>query len=380
MKIEWKSCFKIGISIFILYLCIHYWEGLINVIASVIGAAFPLLVGFILAYLVNILMTFYERHYFTKSKKSILIKSRRPVCMTGAFLTLIAIIVFIFSLVIPQLVSCIHLLLTKLPDAIILLISFADKHNIIPDNIIEILAKIDWESRIADFWDIFSSGFGSLMDAVVMVVSSVFSGVVTGLLCVIFSIYLLLAKDKLKWQFRKVTNHYFSQEICRKVSYLFSVLDSCFHRYIVGQCTEAVILGGLCIAGMAILRLPYAAMIGALVAFTALIPIAGAYIGALVGVLMILTVSPVKALIFLIFIIILQQLEGNLIYPKVVGSSLGLPGIWVLAAVTVGGGLLGVGGMLFGVPVAAAVYRLIQEDVQKPRVNKIEIPDFDDNE
>lgn len=126
------------------------------------------------------------------------------------------------------------------------------------------------------------------------------------------------------------------------------VLNDCFHRYIVGQCTEAVILGGLCTCGMLLLRLPYATMIGTLVGFTALVPIVGAYIGALVGAFMILVISPIKAVIFLVFLIILQQLEGNLIYPHVVGSSIGLPGVWVLAAVTVGGGLLGIMGRAAG--------------------------------
>ena len=128
-------------------------------------------------------------------------------------------------------------------------------------------------------------------------------------------------------------------------------------------CLEAVIIGVLCALGMGLLRLPYATMVGALVGFTALIPVAGAYIGAGVGAFMILTVAPIKAVIFLVFLVILQQLEGNLIYPKVVGSSLGLPGIWVLAAVTVGGGIMGIGGMLLGVPLAAAAYRILRDEV-----------------
>ena len=145
--------------------------------------------------------------------------------------------------------------------------------------------------------------------------------------------------------------------------YSVSVLNDSFRRFIVGQCTEAVILGMLCMLGMFALQIPYAIMIGTLIGFTALIPVAGAYIGAAVGAIMILTESPIKALIFLIFLVILQNLEGNLIYPKVVGTSIGLPAIWVLAAVTIGGGVLGVAGMLIGVPLAAAIYRLICEDI-----------------
>lgn len=140
---------------------------------------------------------------------------------------------------------------------------------------------------------------------------------------------------------------------------------TCFHKYIVGQCTEALILGALCTVGMWIFGFPYATMTGAVIAFTALIPVAGGYIGAAVGAFMIMTVSPMKAILFLVYIVVLQQLEGNLIYPRVVGSSMGLPAIWVLAAVTVGGGVMGIVGMLIGVPLAATLYRLLREDVNK---------------
>ena len=150
-----------------------------------------------------------------------------------------------------------------------------------------------------------------------------------------------------------------------RLTYFLQTLNSCFHSFVVGQCTEAVILGLLCMTGMMIFQFPYASMVGALIGFTALIPVAGAYIGAGVGAFMIFTVSPIKALLFLLFISILQQLEGNLIYPKVVGSSIGLPGIWVLAAVTIGGGVLGIGGMLLAVPLTATCYQMIRTDVVK---------------
>ena len=146
---------------------------------------------------------------------------------------------------------------------------------------------------------------------------------------------------------------------------ILGIFDDCFRKYLVGQCTEAVILGALCALGMMIFKFPYAVMIGTLIGFTALIPVAGAYIGAAVGAIMILTVSPVQSLLFLVFIVVLQQIEGNLIYPKVVGSSLGLPALWVLAAVTIGGGVMGIPGMLLGVPISAALYRLIKQDVLK---------------
>ncbi len=365
MKLTWRDCIKIGVSIFALYLCINYWKNAAELITGVFSAAMPLLIGCIIAYLLNILMSFYEKRIFAKTKKRGLLKIKRPICMIGAFLTLIAIIVLVVSLVVPQLVSCVRLIFDELPDAINYVIKVADEWRFVPENIIDFLKGIDWNSRIGGIIEAFTSGMGNVMDVVVRTVSSVFSGIVTTLLSIIFAIYLLMSKDTLKSQADRLINHYLSTKIYIKIKYVFSVLNDCFHRYIVGQCTEAVILGLLCTLGMWILRLPYAPMIGALVAFTALIPVAGAYIGAGVGAFMILMVSPVKALIFLIFILVLQQLEGNLIYPKVVGSSIGLPAIWVLAAITIGGGLLGIFGMLLGVPVAAAIYRIIRDDINK---------------
>ena len=159
---------------------------------------------------------------------------------------------------------------------------------------------------------------------------------------------------------------------------MLNVLDDSFHRYVVGQCIEAVILGTLCMLGMLVFGFPYATMIGALVGATALIPIAGAYIGAGVGAILILTVSPVEALLFLVFIVVLQQLEGNLIYPRVVGTQLGLPALWVLAAITVGGNVMGIGGMLLAVPLTTAIYRLVRENVRKRELAKGEAADAEE--
>ena len=209
------------------------------------------------------------------------------------------------------------------------------------------------------------------MGTVIQTVSAVLSGVFSALVSFMFSIYLLLGKEQLSRRCKRVMKHYMRESAYDKSIYVAGVLNDCFRRYIIGQCTEAVILGTLCIIGMLILRLPYATMIGALVAFTALIPIVGAFIGAGVGAFMILTVSPIKAVIFVIFIVLLQQVEGNLIYPRVVGSSIGLPALWVLAAVTLGGGVLGISGMLIAVPITAALWRILRDDLNRPRKEKI---------
>lgn len=372
MKLEWKTCLKIGVSIFLLYLCIRYWPNAAKLLSTGLSAATPLILGCIIAYLVNILMRFYEKHYFPKAAAGVAVKSRRPVCMIAAFLTLIIVVLLVIDLIVPELVSCVGVIISALPAAIESLVQMLTSAHILPENTAASLSGIDWPSKIGQLLDLLLTGAGTVMNAVIGAVSSVFSGVVTALVGIIFSIYLLLGKEKLAGQCKRLMCRYLRPAWNRKVTYVLTVLNDCFSRYIVGQCVEAVILGTLCTLGMLILRLPYATMIGTLIAFTALIPVAGAYIGGAVGALMVFSVSPVKAVVFLLFLVILQQVEGNLIYPKVVGSSLGLPAIWVLAAVTIGGGIMGIAGMLLGVPVAATLYRLLKNDLNKPRSSDLE--------
>ena len=368
-KLEWKTCLKIGSVIFVLFLLIHYWSNISGIIGTVISAATPIFIGLVMAYIINILMSFYERHYFPKSTKKTVLKSRRPVCLTGAILSIIGIVVLVIVLIAPQLTSCIKLLVAELPGAIELVINKLKEMNILSDDLFNSLSAIDWKSKIGDIVKTLTTGLGSVMDVAVSAVTSVFSGVSNAVIGFIFALYLLLDKNRLSGQVKRVSERYIPHRFAEKITHILSVANDCFHRFIVGQCTEAVILGTLCMVGMLILRLPYAPMIGALIAFTALIPIVGAFIGAGVGAFLIFMESPIKAVIFLVFIVILQQIEGNLIYPKVVGSSIGLPGIWVLAAVTVGGGVLGISGMMIGVPAAAAVYRLIKENLNSSENN-----------
>lgn len=363
MKLTFKDCVLLVGSAFALYLGIHYWQALANLVRLVLGAASPLLIGCAIAYVVNILMGFYEGLYPSGKKPALLGKLRRPVCMLAAFLTLIAIVALIVYLVLPQLGSAFQVIAAELPGFMEKALAMAEEWGLLSEEVLAPLENIDWKNALSQIFQVVRSGIGNVMDVVVSTVSSLFSGVVTTLVAMIFSIYLLLGKERLGAQFHRVAEHYLPAGWYERLRYLLWVVDDCFHRYIVGQCIEAVILGTLCAIGMALLGLPYATMIGALVAFTALIPVAGAYIGAGVGAFMILTVEPIKAVIFLVFLVILQQFEGNVIYPRVVGSSMGLPGIWVLSAVTVGGGILGIAGMLLGVPLAAALYRILRDDV-----------------
>ena len=363
MKLSFKDCLKLIGSVFVLYLGVHYWSSAATVVKLMLSAGFPLILGGAIAYVVNILMSNYERKYHFTGKLAFLMKARRPVCLLGAFVTLVAVVLLVVWLVLPQLVDAVRLIIAELPGFINDVLDLVEQWGLLSPEVLSRLESIDWQGALNQVFTFVTSGIGSVMDVVVSTVSTVFSGLVTALVAVIFSVYLLAAKEKLGRQFHWLAEHYLKPAWYQKLRYFLWVVDDCFHRYIVGQCIEAVILGSLCALGMMIFKMPYATMVGALTAFTALIPVAGAYIGAGVGAFMILTVDPFKALMFLVFIVVLQQLEGNLIYPKVVGSSMGLPGIWVLAAVTVGGGLMGIKGMLLGVPLAAAVYRIIRDDV-----------------
>lgn len=367
MKIDTKTCVRVGLGIFLLYLCIHYWAAVSALLGTMLAAASPLLLGCAIAYVVNILMSFYERHYFRDSEHPVLRRSQRPVCLIAALITLLSAIALVVVLVVPQLVACVRLLIAEVPGALKAFIAWLEKWDLLPEDIVAYLSKIDWQSKLTQIISTVTSGISDVVGAVAGVLSSVVGAVITAFLSIIFALYLLLGKDRLGRQARAVLQRYLKPRWYERFMYTVTVLDDCFHRYIVGQCTEAVILGVLCAVGMWVLRLPYAAMIGALTAFTALIPIAGAYIGGIMGAFMIFTVSPIKAVIFVLFLVILQQVEGNIIYPRVVGSSMGLPGIWVLAAVTIGGGIMGIGGMLLGVPVAAAAYRLLRDDVYRER-------------
>ncbi len=364
-KIETKNLIKIAAVGFALFLCIHYWTGMANILKAAFVAVLPLIIGAVMAYPLNILMSFFERHLLSKSNNKFITKTRRGFSLLLAFATLISILTLIIALVVPQLTKCVKMLIDLIPGALDFVVAKLSEFDFVPEDIIATLSKIDWQSKITSIISTVTSGVGSVMSVVVSTVSSVVSGVTTAVLAIIFAVYVLLSKDKLASQLKTLMKHYLPEKITDKINYVSSVANDSFHKFIVAQCTEALILGLLCTVGMFILRLPYAAMIGAVTVVTAFIPVVGALLGGAIGAFLILMESPVKALIFLVFIILLQQIEGDLIYPKVVGNSMGLPSIWVLAAVTVGGGMFGVLGMLLSVPAASTLYRLIKNDVKE---------------
>ena len=375
MMLSVKNCVRIVLTVLAAYLCIEYWSVAARLVGIAVGAATPLLIGGVIAYIVNILMSFYERK-LPATKKPAAAKLRRPLCMLLAFLSLALVVALLFRMILPELINCLQLILEKLPDALRSAYIWLDENfnigaYLTDQNIIATLDNLNIQDTMKKIVSVLMSGVGGAMGSIVSGVSSVFSAIATGFIALVFAIYLLLGKETLTAQCTRLVQTYLGESILNKLRYAITTVDTCFHNFIVGQCLDAVILGGLCILGMSIFRFPYAMMIGCLVGFTALIPIAGAYIGAAVGAFMIFTVNPFQALLFIVFLIVLQQLEGNLIYPKIVGASIGLPGIYVLAAITIGGGVIGIPGMLLGVPVTAALYRMVKDNMAK-RNEKIE--------
>lgn len=370
MKQEWKTPLRIGAVLFGLYLAIHYWGNLSALAALALGAGFPLMLGAVIAYAVNILMCMYESWYFPNSKSQAVLKSRRPVCLLLAYASLIALVALIVGMILPELIQSVSLLIQELAP-ILQQLSVKLNENLGPNQLAALSGlfaadgTVNWQELAVKVINFLLAGLGGVMGSLMSLISATISTAFTAIVSVIFSIYLLMGKETLSRQCALVLKTYLKPGWYSHLLYFLETLHNCFRRFVVGQCTEAIILGLLCMGGMMLFQFPYASMVGTLIGCTALIPVAGAYIGAGVGAFMIFTVSPIKALLFLLFISVLQQLEGNLIYPRVVGSSIGLPGIWVLAAVTIGGGVLGIGGMLLAVPLAAAFYQILRDDVAK---------------
>lgn len=212
-------------------------------------------------------------------------------------------------------------------------------------------------------FDFFTSGAGSVLDSTISAAKSIINGITTFFIAFAFAIYILMQKEKLQVQSQKVLFAFVRKGRAEAVLEVLSLTYQTFSHFLTGQCVEAVILGCMFVVSMAIFKLPYALLIGIVIAFTALVPIFGAFIGCFVGAFLIFMVDPMKAVAFIVLFLVLQQIEGNLIYPHVVGNSVGLPSIWVLAAVSIGGSLMGVVGMLVFIPVVSVFYALFREIV-----------------
>lgn len=356
----------------LLYLGVQNIGTIAGAVSYAMGLVAPLLLGVFFALILNVPVRFFESHLFRKTKKERVKKLRRPLAIVLAIVVITAIVAGILCLVIPELIEAVKIIVqaaTTLFDKLGNLDSpeaFEDIPfgEVLYENVFKNMT-IDWDGIGSSLTTWVKEQSGTIMNTAVGTITSVVGAVVDFIIALIFSIYLLASKDKLKKQVTRIIKAWIPEKFSAWLIHATEVALRTFSRFVSGQTLEAIILGTLCMVGMLILQIPYAPTVGALVGVTAFIPVVGAFVGTAVGAFMILTVSPAKALIFVIFLLILQQIEGNLIYPKVMGDKVNLPAMWVLAAVTVGGGIGGAFGMLLGVPVTSTIYILVREATEK---------------
>ncbi len=351
----------------LVFLSIRHISSVANAFSRLIGLFMPLLSGLILALVLNIPMKFFERHLFPNSKHPKIHRIRRMLGIVFSLVIILGILIGIAFLVIPELLDAVVLIGQKvsvLIDELAQMDAKAD-YSLYPWGKYIAQIDIDWANLKANLESWFQNQGGVLFDGAVAAVGSVAGTVVDIVFMVIFALYILSSKEKLKAHVTRLIRAWIPAKIGEHVIHVAKVFSDTFQNFMAGQVIEAMILGSLCVAGMLILGLPYAPMIGALVGVMALIPILGAYIAAFIGAFMIMTVEPFQALVFLVFLIILQQIEGNLIYPRVVGNKIKLSAIWVLTAITVGGGIAGPAGIILGVPTVSALYALLKEATEE---------------
>ena len=335
----------------------------------------PFLLGAVIAFIINLPMRFYEKKLFDRESikpatREKLAKIKRPVSLVLALISVVLVLVLVMVTVIPQLVATVQVLVKEIPifaeEAVVFLEgAFASNPELLAQLNTVKIPEFNWQEIFQSVWNFLRNGMGNMLTSTFSVASSIVSGVVNFFIALIFSFYILMQKEKLSDQCRRLVKAYAKPSVYEWIMKVAALLYQNFSRFLTGQCTEAIVLGALFVIVMSIFRFPFAFMIGVLIAFTALIPVVGAFIGCGIGAFLILVDSPSKVIGFLILFIILQQVEGNLIYPHVVGNSVGLPYIWVLAAVTIGGSLMGVAGMLIFIPLLSTVYALLKEDVNK---------------
>ena len=341
-------------------------EALWSFITYIIKIFMPFIIGVMIAFVLNVLLNVVENKLFKKLNEKngkVWKKIKRPTSLITTFIIIIALIAFILGLLIPQLKNTATIFTENFDSYKKESIKILDKIGI-DDKDIKVLNK-----NIEKIKEEVTSYVGDNKQEIVQttfgVASSVVGTITSLVLGIVFAIYILAKKEDLARQSKKMLKAYFPEKKEKRIREIANLSNKTFGNFISGQCLEALIIGVLCFIGMFILQIPYASTISVLVGFTALIPVFGAFIGTVIGAFLILMVDPTKAIIFIIFILILQQLEGNLIYPKVVGKSVGLPGIWVMVAVTVGASIAGVLGMLLSVPICSVLYSILKTDVNK---------------
>ena len=352
----------------VLVLAIIYSDKLLLGIAFVYGIAKPFVYGAAVAFVLNIPMRAFEEKLLKRWQGKLAGKLKRPVCMVLSLVTFVLVIAIVLGTVVPQVTSTAAEVGRKIPgfaeEALAWLDDVSENYPVFAEQVQKLeQVEINWESLFDGVVNFLKNGAADMLTSTVSVASGIISGIVNAVISFIFALYILSQKERLENQGRRIISAFLPEKAAGKLQEVFALLYKNFSSFITGQCMEAVILGLMFVIAMSIFRMPYALMVGVLIAFTALIPIVGAFIGCSVGFFLILIDNPLQAMWFVVLFLILQQIEGNLIYPKVVGNSVGLPSIWVLMAVSLGGSLFGIVGMLIFIPLTSTGYTLLRECV-----------------
>ena len=358
---------RMGLTVFVVYLGIYYWDSISDFLLLLLSAFRPVAVGCAIAYIANIPMRFFERHLSAFGEGSRLARLRRPVSLLASILIVLLLAAILIRFIAPELVQSMRMMSYKLPAFVQSLRELFREIDL--DALVDgqLAPLSNWSSIQEQISRYLMSGTGGFMGSVLSGFSSVLSSTFELFMSLILAIYLLMGKENLGRQVGALVETYLGGEVHERFVYVTGVLDRSFHSFIVGRCLVSVLLGVLCFVGMLLFHFPYAMTISAVVGVTYIVPVVGGYVGAIMGALLIFSISPMKALLFVLFLLVLEQFEANVIFPKVVGSTTGLPGIWVLAAVAVGGGLGGIPFILLSVPVAASLYTIIGNDLRKRR-------------
>ena len=386
-KMSIKKIRELIVFTALLVVALWKFDVVLGVLKTIWDIIFPFVLGGAIAFLTNVPMSFLEKKIFenVKKKNKIVRKLKRPISLILTIVLVVGVIALVMFGVIPQLTRTMGTLVTSINDFIPQMQSWIGEffHN--NQEIMNLVDQIEFDPDQAIKWGIslLGNGAGNMMNTTMSAVGSIVSGVATFFIAFSFACYILFQKENLHIQIRKVFFAFLPRQKADTFLKVCSLTYRTFANFLAGQCLEAVILGSMFVVTLSILRMPYALLIGILIAFTALIPIFGAFIGCAVGSFLIFMVNPQQAILFVIVFLVLQQIEGNLIYPHVVGESVGLPSIWVLAAVTIGGNLMGIVGMLVFIPLLSVLYTIFREFVYlrlKKQVTKTEIEEYTEEE
>ncbi len=362
-KVSWKKICTLVLGAVVLYWLLNHFGIVTGAIGSLLSLFSPFILGGALAFMINVPMAAIERKLKLK-------KNKRVAAFGITMILFVAIIAFCAVVIIPQVVDTIQLIANQVPTAVNTAQKFLEEIPFPELQKIVSQWQIDWSSITQKLVGVLQESATGLINSGINIISSIISGVTSFLIGFVFAVYVLMQKEKLGKQLNRLLTAFLPQKYAQQVKRIGNMTYTTFSKFLSGQCLEALILGGMFFVVMVVVQLPYPLVISILISLTALIPIVGAFIGCAIGLLLIVMVSPVQALIFFILFLILQQIEGNLIYPHVVGNSVGLPSIWVLVAVTIGGNLMGILGMLIFIPICSVAYVLLREIVEKRLANQ----------